>query len=729
MSSKKDYDNLDSEENKANERSSLLNGKPQPRRKSSSNFSSSNGFNKKKRSSTSMGNTTSGGVNENQYLYVNQLLTVINDRRSRFQQNFSLVILLIVNVLERFAYYGLLCNYILYLNKQPFYWESFNASLILFIFLGITNISGVLGGWVADSFIGKYLTICISFFIYILGYAVFPILSISPTSLPGICNANSSTINWSPILVNTTLSSYAQTDRSLFDEACSWIIVIASFMVGIAVGFVKANLGPFGADQVISRGQTLVFKYFNWLYWCINLGSLASFSLLAYIQQNYNFFIGYLIPFMALILSFLLFLIGTFSYIRKEAEFPVLSTIFKVVYEAFKSKKRRKNLVKQKQRERALLVDDENSNASDFESSFNFDRQQGGNRFDSNSYNKISWLDNAKIRYGGRFDDNQVDDIKSLKRIIILFAILVPYWLVYFQIETTYLIQGFHMKLFSKSGRHTFMIPAAWLSIIDQITVLLLIPLMDSFVYPLMRKKFSSIISESTRLVFGMSLSALSIIIAGILESVRLSVIRSGPTHILAQTIGNTTYYAADLNILWQIPQYALIGLGEVFCSVSCLYFAYSAAPKSMQSIIMGLFYFFSGLGSFFGSLVLIAFKSFIFSSDINVDDINCPTCHLNYYFYTIGVIQLVGIIVFIVVNYKCSITRAKQSSMTNLNKYVYDENNESNGDSNNNNNADISNINNVSDSANYNSIKARTGSILNTNKVVFNSSSSLVDS
>jgi peptide/histidine transporter 3/4 len=84
-------------------------------------------------------------------------------------------------------------------------------------------------------------------------------------------------------------------------------------MIAVAVGFIKANLGPFGADQVISQGQTMVFKYFNWLYWCINLGSLTSLVLLAYIQQNYSFFIGYLIPLIALTLSFFLFVCGMFK--------------------------------------------------------------------------------------------------------------------------------------------------------------------------------------------------------------------------------------------------------------------------------------------------------------------------------------------------------------------------------------------------------------------------------
>ena len=192
-----------------------------------------------------------------------------------------------------------------------------------------------------------------------------------------------------------------------------------------------------------------------------------------------------------------------------------------------------------------------------------------------------------------------------------------------------------------------------------------------------MRRKCASIVGEhSTRLVIGMCLSALSVTAAGILESIRLAIIRQDPErNLIAQAIGNTTYMAADLHIAWQIPQFVLLGLGEVFCSVSCLYFAYSAAPKSMQSIIMGLFYFCSGFGSFFGSLTFWSFRSYIFSSSTNSNDINCANCYLNYYFYFIGIVQVIGLAVFMLIDFKCGLTRAKyQMDITNLNKYLYED-------------------------------------------------------
>ena len=48
---------------------------------------------------------------------------------------------------------------------------------------------------------------------------------------------------------------------------------------------------------------------------------------------------------------------------------------------------------------------------------------------------RISFLDYAKHRYGGIFHDALVDDVKQLKKIFAVFAVLIPYWLVYFQVK------------------------------------------------------------------------------------------------------------------------------------------------------------------------------------------------------------------------------------------------------------------------------------------------------
>jgi peptide/histidine transporter 3/4 len=269
-------------------------------------------------------------------LYAIQLLNRIDDSRTRFQQNLSFVLLLVVNTLERFTFYGLICNFILYLNKDPLTWESYNASLILLIFLGITHVSSVIGGWIADAFLGKFPTLFLSFIIYIIGYIPYPLIAYDPNKLPVFCDSNCSLNQMLNLTFAYTEIHYdkhynnTMSERSIANESCSWIIITSCILTGVGVGFTRANLGPFGADQVrilifkffeqtrrlyfkkvISMGQTMLFKYFNWLYWCTNLGSLFSFAVLAYIQQNISFFIGFMIPFVSLVLSFLVFVAGS----------------------------------------------------------------------------------------------------------------------------------------------------------------------------------------------------------------------------------------------------------------------------------------------------------------------------------------------------------------------------------------------------------------------------------
>lgn len=76
----------------------------------------------------------------------------------------------------------------------------------------------------------------------------------------------------------------------------------------------------------------------------------------------------------------------------------------------------------------------------------------------------------------------------------------------------------------------------------------------------------------------------------------------------------------------------------------------------------MGLFYFFTGIGSFLGGILINSFKSVIYSSRDN-DDINCSDCHLNYYFYTLAGIQLIGMIIFVVVDSNYKIVKIKEDS------------------------------------------------------------------
>merc|ERR1712070_161210 len=54
----------------------------------------------------------------------------------------------------------------------------------------------------------------------------------------------------------------------------------------------------------------------------------------------------------------------------------------------------------------------------------------------------------------------------------------------------------------------------------------------------------------------------------------------------------------STLNVMWQVPQFLLVGISEILASVTTLEFFYSQAPESMRSFTAALNLFTTALGS-----------------------------------------------------------------------------------------------------------------------------------
>ena len=48
-----------------------------------------------------------------------------------------------------------------------------------------------------------------------------------------------------------------------------------------------------------------------------------------------------------------------------------------------------------------------------------------------------SWLDRAMIKYGGSYLDTDVEEVKTVAKIVAVFVILIPYWAIYFQVSSS----------------------------------------------------------------------------------------------------------------------------------------------------------------------------------------------------------------------------------------------------------------------------------------------------
>lgn len=143
----------------------------------------------------------------------------------------------------------------------------------------------IFGGWVADSVCGKYNTLYGSILIYFLGTAQLPVVAYDYSKHIG--------------------SSYG------LGEVGKWVVFSTSMLcISIGTGGIKANVSPFGAEQVQSLGPAAISAFFNWFYWFINVGSFVAYTVIVYVQTKYGFFLGYLILTGAILIATLILISG-----------------------------------------------------------------------------------------------------------------------------------------------------------------------------------------------------------------------------------------------------------------------------------------------------------------------------------------------------------------------------------------------------------------------------------
>ena len=164
----------------------------------------------------------------------------------------------------------------------------------------------------------------------------------------------------------------------------------ALLMIAFGTGGIKANVSPFGADQVEQDGPRAVQAFFNWFYWFINIGSLLAFTVVVWVQQNYSAFYGYTITAGTMLLAVIAFVTGRNKYLTKPPSGSQLTDTGKIICNAVR-----------------------NHRAS----------------------NGKMWLNKAKSCFGGKYTEAQVEDVKALLRVIPVFILFIVYWTIYSQVK------------------------------------------------------------------------------------------------------------------------------------------------------------------------------------------------------------------------------------------------------------------------------------------------------
>ena len=182
-------------------------------------------------------------------------------------------------------------------------------------------------------------------------------------------------------------------------------------------------------------------------------------------------------------------------------------------------------------------------------------------------------------RARGAHPDAAVDSVRAVLRIIIVFALVTPFWSLFDQKASTWVLQGQSMVIphdawWWPSG---IVQTAGQMQALNPIMVMAIIPFNNLVLYPALRR-WGFEPTALRRMGWGIAIAGLAWILAGLLQ-LRIDGGQAVP-------------------LSSQVWPYLILTFAEVLVSATALEFAYSQAVQSMKGVIMALWYLTSTFGS-----------------------------------------------------------------------------------------------------------------------------------
>jgi len=214
------------------------------------------------------------------------------------------------------------------------------------------------------------------------------------------------------------------------------------------------------------------------------------------------------------------------------------------------------------------------------------------------------------------------------------------FWCLYAQMSSVFFSQGIVMKL---RVTDNFSVPISSLQVFNSAVILVLVPLFDRVVYPLLRKRQINF-SPLKRIGTGFLLATVAMVYAGGLEVYRMSLFKKHDT--VRQELDGVMRTAANLSIFWQAPGFMLIGAAEVLASITGLEFAYEEAPPTMRSMVQSIYLLTTALGNYLGLMLVFLVNLASSPRPWIADDLN--DSHLDLYFFTLATLGFIDLFIYV---------------------------------------------------------------------------------
>ncbi|MCH7424631.1 POT family MFS transporter [Shewanella sp. MM_2022_3] len=395
----------------------------------------------------------------------------------------------------------------------------------------------LLGGWIADRFFGKYNTILWLSLLYCVGHAF---LAIFEHSVQGFYTG--------------------------------------LFLIALGSGGIKPLVSSFMGDQFDQTNKSLAQKAFDMFYFTINFGSFFASLSMPLLLKNFGAAVAFGIPGVLMFIATVFFWLGRKRYIHMPPEPKDPHGFLPVIRSALLTKVEGKGNI-------GLVL----ALIGLISAAYVL--------INIPTLGIVAGLCSAMVllmgfvgagaslqleRARSCHPDIAVDGVRSVLRILVLFALVTPFWSLFDQKASTWILQANDMV------KPSWFEPAM-MQALNPLLVMLLIPFNNFVLYPAIER-------------MGIKLTALRKMGAGIAIT--------GLSWIVVGTIQLMMDGGSALSIFWQILPYALLTFGEVLVSATGLEFAYSQAPKAMKGTIMSFWTLSVTVGNLWVLLANVSVKS-----------------------------------------------------------------------------------------------------------------------
>ncbi|NWY72543.1 S15A1 protein, partial [Erithacus rubecula] len=366
----------------------------------------------------------------------------------------SIFFIVINEFCERFSYYGMKAVLTLYF-KRFLHWEDNFATAIYHTFVALCYLTPILGAIIADSWLGKFKTILYLSIVYAIGQAVLSVGSIS--ELTGASASN--------LAPNIALS------------------MIGLILIALGTGGIKPCVSAFGGDQFEEDQERQRGTFFSLFYLSINAGSLLSTLITPILratecgihtkQECYPLAFG--VPAILMAVALVVFIIGSKMYKKIKPQGNIMLEVSKCVGFAIKNRFRHR--------------------------SKEFPKRE-------------HWLDWASEKY----DKRLIAQTKMVLRVLFLYIPLPMFWAVFDQQGSRWTLQATAMNGDFSTLKNTYFFSHVYLpQIVNPILIVIMVPIVDSVLYPLI-KKCKLNFTPLKKMTVGMFLASLAFVAAALVQ-------------------------------------------------------------------------------------------------------------------------------------------------------------------------------------------------------------------